>query len=43
MKQYEEAKVEIIFMNSEDVISTSLYVEWDGDKWNGGNSNNIFG
>ena len=43
-KQFEEVKIEICFMEAQDIVTTSLYVEWDEEKWNGGNNSDyIFG
>ena len=39
-KDYEKLEIEVFFMQSQDVITSSVYVEW-GDDWKGdGNQNN---
>lgn len=45
--KYENVEIEVVMMDAQDVITTSVYVEW-GDGWEGGNQDdgwygNIFG
>ncbi len=43
-KQFEEVKIEICFMETQDIVTASVYVEWDDSSWNGNGSNDyIFG
>ena len=42
-KQFEEVKIEICFMESQDIVTTSLYIEWDKN-WSKDDSDDyIFG
>ncbi len=42
-KQFEEAKIEICFMEPQDIVTTSLYIKWD-ENWNeDGSGDYIFG
>ena len=43
-KQFEEVKIDIYFMDSQDIVTASVYVEWDESNWNGNGSDDyIFG
>ena len=42
-KQFEEVKIEICFMEEQDIVTTSVFVEW-GENWRQDGSNDyIFG
>ena len=42
-KQFEEVKIEICFMEPQDIVTTSLYIKWDDEKWKDGSGDYIFG
>ena len=39
-KNYEKLEIEVFFMHDQDIVTASVFVEWDND-WKGeGNQNN---
>jgi hypothetical protein len=43
-KQFEEVKMDIYFMSPQDIVTASVYVEWDDKNWSSNDEKDyIFG
>lgn len=42
-KKFEAVKIEIRFIEAQDIVTSSGYVQWDSENWNGKYEDYIFG